>query len=154
MSRMQLRNGDIAVLGRLNLSPLEIGDLPVDSVARLSALGLLKKVLGCCEITRAGQLAYQRHQFVRASGGRIARVTRRHPVFLHEARFGEPASRNRLTDLLKRRRESDPRIMNASIMPRWLVRLAAGTAFGPRRTGEAPPRPGREPGRRTNQEIE
>ena len=64
MSRIKLRSKDISMLERLNSVPLEIGDLDVDSVARLSALGLVIKVLGCCEITRRGQLTLHRQHFL------------------------------------------------------------------------------------------
>lgn len=122
MSRLQLRSGDIALLGRLNRAPLEIGHIPAETLTRLTALGLVKKVLGCCEITRAGQLSYQRHQFQKVSGGRVARVTRRHPLFLHEARFRGPASRARLMDCIRQRQASD----TPWFVPGWLARLTSG----------------------------
>ena len=71
MSRIKLRSKDISMLERLNSVPLEIGDLDVDSVARLSALGLVIKVLGCCEITRRGQLTLHRQHFLKASRRRV-----------------------------------------------------------------------------------
>lgn len=122
MSRLHLRRGDIALLGRLNRAPLEIGHIPAETLTRLTALGLVKTVLGCCEITRAGQLTYQRHQFQKVSGGRVARVTRRHPLFLHETRFRGPANRTTLMDCIRRRRTSDA----PWFVPGWLVRLTSG----------------------------
>ena len=74
MSRIKLRSKDISLLERLYSAPLEIGNLPAESVARLSALGLVMKVLGCCEITLKGQLTYHRQHFLKASRRRIARA--------------------------------------------------------------------------------
>lgn len=125
MSRIQLRSGDIALLGRLNRTPLEIGLIPAETVTRLTALGLAKKVLGCLEITRAGQLSYQRNQFLKASRGRIARVTRRHPMFLHEARFHGPVSRSSLMDFIRQRRAAESRTSYGWFVPKWLTRLAS-----------------------------
>jgi hypothetical protein len=122
-----LRSKDISLLERLNSVPLEIGDLPADSVARLSALGLVMKVLGCCEITRKGQLTLHRQHFLKASRRRVARVTRRNPLFLSEERFGSSTSRDRLTEHLNMRRTSDAHARQAVKLPRWLVRLASGT---------------------------
>ena len=127
MSRTKLRSKDISLLERLNSVPLEIGDLPTDSVARLSALGLVMKVLGCCEITRKGQLTLHRQHFLKASRRRVARVTRRNPLFLSEERFGSFTSRDRLTEHLNMRRTSDAHARQAVKLPRWLVRLASGT---------------------------
>lgn len=128
MSRIKLRSGDIALLERLNLVPLEIGGLPVDSVGRLAALGLISKVLGCCEITRKGQLTLHRQHFLKASSRRIARVTRRNPVFLQEASLSTSLSRTRLSEHLNMRRRVDARVRQATKLPKWLARLASETA--------------------------
>lgn len=138
MSRIKLRSGDIALLGRLNFVPLEIGDLPVDSVARLTALGLVSKVLGCCEITRKGQLTLHRQHFLKASRRRIARVTRRNPMFLQEAGLSASLSRTRLTEHLNMRRRLDARVRQATKLPKWLARLASQTAGRFRTIDEAP----------------
>ena len=137
MSRIKLRSKDISLLERLNSMPLEIGDLPVDSVARLSALGLVTKVLGCCEITRKGQLTLHRQHFLKASRRRVARVTRRNPLFLSEERFGSSASRDRLSEHLNMRKTSDARARQATKLPRWLVRLVSETVGRFRAVDEA-----------------
>jgi hypothetical protein len=128
VSRIKLRSGDIALLERLNFVPLEIGDLPVDSVARLTALGLVSKELGCCEITRKGQLTLHRQHFLKASSRRIARVTRRNPVFLQEESLSTSLSRTRLSEHLNMRRRVDARVRQATKLPKWLMRLASETA--------------------------
>jgi hypothetical protein len=128
VSRVQLRGGDVSILRRLKDAPLEIGEVPVESLARLMSLGLVRKVLGCCEITCAGQLSFHRHQFLKASSRRVARVTRSNPLFLQEARFGAPASRTRLLEFLKMRRMLDRRIISRSRLPRWMARLASEPA--------------------------
>lgn len=87
MSRKDLESGDFALLGRLNRAPRELGSLPAKSVTRLAALGLVHKVLGFCEITRAGQLEWCRDQYRRVPRRRVARVTRRSPLFLQETRL-------------------------------------------------------------------
>ena len=69
MTREELASGDIALLERLSNGPCEVGDVPIDELERLTALGLAKRVLGCCEITRAGQLTYCRHQFAKGLRG-------------------------------------------------------------------------------------
>ena len=138
MSRIKLRSRDISLLERLNLVPLEIGDLPADAVARLTTLGLVRKVLGCCEITRKGQLTLHRQHFLKASSRRVARVTRRNPLFLSEERFGSPASRTRLSEHLKKRRTLDSRVRQAARLPRWLARLASETAGRFRTVEERP----------------
>lgn len=128
MSRIKLCSGDIALLERLNLVPLEIGDLPGDTVARLTALGLVRKVLGCCEITRKGQLTLHRRYFLKASRRRIARVTRRNPMFLQEASLSSSLSRTRLSENLNMRRRLDARVRQGAWLPIWLARLASVTA--------------------------
>lgn len=138
MSRIKLRSGDIALLKRLNFVPLQLGDLPVDSVARLTALGLASKVLGCCEITRRGQLTLHRQHFLKVSSRRIARVTRRNPMFLQEASLSSSLSRTRLSEHLNMRRRLDARIRQATKLPRWLLRLASETAGRFRSVDEAP----------------
>lgn len=105
--------------------PLEIGDLPLESVERLTALGLVGKVLGCCEITRQGQLTLHRQHFLKASSRRIARVTRRNPIFLQEMSLSASLSRTRLTEHLNMRRKFDARIKQATKFPNWLVRLVS-----------------------------
>ena len=90
MSRIKLRMRDISLLERLRYASLEIGDLPVDSIARLTELGLVTKVLGCCEITRKGQLAYYRQHFLKTPRRRVAHVTRRNPMYLSEVRADKP----------------------------------------------------------------
>ena len=137
MSRIKLRSKDISLLGRLNSVPLEIGNLPAESVARLSALGLVMKVLGCCEITRKGQLTVHRQHFLKASRRRVARVTRRNPLFLSEERFGSSASRDRLSEHLNKRRTSDAHTRQATKLPRWLARLASETVGRFRAVDEA-----------------
>lgn len=127
MSRIKLLSKDISLLERLNSAPLEIGNLPAESVARLSALGLVMKVLGCCEITRKGQLILHRQHFLKASRRRVARVTRRNPLFLSEERFSASASRDRLSEHLNKRRTSDAHARQATKLPRWLARLASET---------------------------
>lgn len=111
MSRSQLHDGEIALLGKLNRESLELGDLPHDMVERLTRLGLARKVLGYCEITRAGQLTYRRDHYRKRSLGRIA-------------------PRNPLS--LFRRRTIDTRTGNSSGPGRWMTRLSntAGKNIG------------------------
>ena len=142
MSRIKLRNGDIALLGRLNLGPLELGDISADSVGRLEALGLARKVLGSCKITRAGQLTFHRQSFTRVSRRKIARVSRRHPLFLQEERLRGPLNRVRLLEYLKIRRSLDSNLRHVTLFPRWLRRLASETAGRFRPRHEAPAGPG------------
>lgn len=125
MSRIKLRSGDISLLERLNSIPLEIGDLPHESVERLTALGLVRKVLGCCEITRQGQLTLHRQHFLKASRRRIARVTRRNPMFLQEASLSASSARTRLSEHLNIRRKIDALIRQVTRLPNWLLRLAS-----------------------------
>ena len=129
-----LRNSDIALLARLNRGPLELGDIPIASLNKLTALGLARKVLGSCNITSAGQLSFRRHSFTNASRQRFAHVTPRHPVFLHEARLRTPISRARLAEFLTLRRAFDARVSRAARLAKWLARLASETAgqFRPR----------------------
>jgi hypothetical protein len=138
VSRIELRRGDIALLERLNQAPLEIGELSSDSVARLMASGLVTKVLGCCEITRKGQLTVHRQHFLKASRRRIARVTRRNPMFLQEAILSSSLSRTRLTEHLNIRRRFDAGFRQATKMPRWLARLASEIAGRFRTIHETP----------------
>ncbi len=58
--RIELREGDMACLSRLINGPLEIGVIPEATIKRLTSRGLVKRVLGSCEITGAGQLSYHR----------------------------------------------------------------------------------------------
>ncbi len=142
MSRVELCNGDIVLLGRLNRGLLELGDIPVDTVERLVALGLARKVLGSCRITRAGQLSFHRQSFTRVSRRqRVARVTKRHPLFLHEARLRTPLSRARLSEFLKMRRALDAHLRRATRLPHWLMRFASETAGRFRPLHEAPADP-------------
>jgi len=129
-----LRNSDIALLGRLNQGSLELGNIPVASLNRLTAQGLARKVLGSCNITCAGQLSFHRHSFTKASRQRFAHVTRHRPVFLHEARLRTPISRARLSEFLTMQRMLDARVSRATRLYKWLARLASGTAgqFRPR----------------------
>ena len=106
MSRNQLQDGEIALLGKLNRQPLELGDLPVEAVARLTQLGLARKVLGYCEITRAGQLTYKRDHFRKHAAGR---ATRKKPLSLFS------------------RRTVDTDIRNNSVSSRWTM-WGRGTA--------------------------
>lgn len=128
MSRIKLRSGDVALLERLNSMPLEIGNLPNDAIERLMALGLVTKVLGCCEITHHGQLTLHRQQFLKASRRRIARVTQRNPMFLQEAAIGSSLSRPQSSEHLTLRRRLDAPFRQAMRLPQWLTRLATETA--------------------------
>ncbi len=123
VTRNNLVKRDFTVLWQLGKGPREIGGLPFDSIKRLTALGLARRVLGSYEITRAGQLTYHRHHFSTASGRRIAHVTRRNPVFLHEARFRMPLSRSQLAEFLNARRKDDGRFAQAALLPGWLSRI-------------------------------
>jgi len=107
--RSQLHDGEIALLGKLNRHPAELGDLPGESVARLIRLGLVRKVLGYCEITRAGQLTYQRDQYRKQALGPIARIAQRNPLSLF------------------RRRTIDTHLRNASVSRGWNSRPPSAT---------------------------
>lgn len=114
MPRIKLRNSDIALLGRLNMGPLELGEMPAGALERLMALGLTRTVLGSCNITRAGQLSFHRRSFDNVSRQKFAYVTRRRPLFLHEARL--PA------DFSATRRALARRVSRAARLFKWLVR--------------------------------
>ena len=124
MSRRELESGEFALLGRLNRSPLELGDLPASSVARLAALGLARKVLGFCEITRAGQLEWQRGQFRKVSRRWVARVTRHDPLFLQETRLHGPAGTSQLRDGIARRRTFDEALRGFTFPRKWVACLS------------------------------
>lgn len=109
MSRSQLLDGELALLGKLNRQPAELGDLPGEYVARLIQLGLVRQVLGYCEITRTGQLAYQRDQYRKQTLGPIARMAQRNPLSLF------------------RRRTIDTHLRNTSISHRWNSRPSSAT---------------------------
>jgi hypothetical protein len=136
VSRIKLRSGDISLLERLNSMPLEIGNLPNNEIGnlpnntieRLMALGLVTKELGCCEITRNGQLTLHRQQFLKASGRRIARVMHRNSMFLQEATIGTSLSRPQSSEHQNLRRRLDAPIRQAMRLPQWLTRLASETA--------------------------
>ena len=138
MSRIKLLNTDIFLLERLKFAPLEIGDLPADTITRLTALGLVRKVLGCCEITHQGQLTLHRQHFLKVSRRRVARVTRRNPLFLSEMRFGSSKSEPRLAEHLKTRRAIDARVMQVARLPKWLKRLVSKTTGLLRNIEESP----------------
>jgi len=128
VSRIELRSGDIALLGQLNLRPLELGDISADSVERLETLGLVRKVLGSYWITRAGQLAFHRQSFTKVSRRKVARVSRRHPLFLQEERLRGPFDRGRLLEFLTVRRATDSNLKRATLLPWWLKRSVPETA--------------------------
>lgn len=107
MSRSQLHDGEMAVLARLNRQPVELGDLPCSAVARLTELGLARKVLGSCEITRAGQLTYQRYQY---RNGSMSRMARRSPFSL------------------LRRRTFDTQMRDVSFARKWMTRLSGAAS--------------------------
>lgn len=110
MSRLLLGSRDVALLARLNSRPIEIGELPPENMARLSSLGFAQKVLGCFEITRAGQLAYRRYQFLKIPRKRFSRVTRSNPMVLQEANLRVSAARPGIRDLHRR-------------VPKWLRKI-------------------------------
>lgn len=126
MSRNELNGGEIALLGRLNRRPLELGDLPQDAVARLLALGLARKVLGFCEITRTGQLAVHRNRFRKASHRRMAHVTRRNPLYLQETKYLLPGAAVGFSDSLNRRYRVEKGKRAVGLPRKWLARLVAG----------------------------
>lgn len=128
MSRIKLRNGDIALLGRLNLGPVELGDIQAGSVERLEARGLARKVLGSCKITRAGQLTFHRHSYSKVSRRKVARVSRRQPLFLQEERLRGPFDRGRILEHLKLRRSLDSNLKRTTLFPQWLKNFASETA--------------------------
>lgn len=127
MSRIKLRKEDLACLGRLNTGPLEIGDIPEETVARLTARGLIVQVLGCCEITPAGQLIYHRQYFLRTPRSRVAHVTRSNPLFLQEMHHGTHPRRSRLRRMLSFPPRLDTRIRLASELPQWLIKFVSGS---------------------------
>ncbi len=122
MTYNEMRKGDVACLGRLINGPLDIGAIPEEIVKRLTDRGLARKVLGSCNITCAGQLSFRRHSFTNASRQRFAYVTRRRPVFLHEARFRTPISRARLTEFQAMRTKLDARAGRTVRLFKWLAR--------------------------------
>lgn len=109
MSRSQLHDGELALLGKLNRQPVELGDLPGKHLARLVQLGLVRQVLGYCEITRTGQLAYQRDHYRKQMLGPIARIAQRNPLSLF------------------RRRTIDTHLRNTSVSHRWNSRPSSVT---------------------------
>jgi len=128
VTREKLARRDIALLGRLMQGPRELGGLPYDGIERLTALGLATRVLGCCEITRAGQLNYHRHQYLRGAGGRSVRVAQKSPTFLQEAQYPAPLSRNQLFTFLSARRKKDNRVGQDTSLSEWLLNFVFETA--------------------------
>ncbi|GBE42209.1 MAG TPA: hypothetical protein ENH05_00485 [Rhizobiales bacterium] len=122
MSRIKLRNGDIALLGQLYQGPLELGDIPNDALERLTALGLARKVLGSCKITRTGQLTFHRQSFAKAPRRRVVQVTQRHPVFLQKQRWRRLFNWAHLSKFLKLRSARDTRMWRAARYSRGVTR--------------------------------
>ena len=137
MTREKLASGDIALLERLSYGPCEVGDVPVDELERLTALGLAKRVLGCCEITRAGQLTFHRHQYTRRLHGRTFRVTGSDPALREQIAGSALQYRNQLLTFLNDRRKRDARSGGMPLMPERFKQLLLQTANKMRERGRA-----------------
>lgn len=135
MTREKLASGDIALLERLSYGPCEVGDVPVDELERLTALGLAKRVLGCCEITRAGQLTFHRHQYTRRLHGRAARVTGSDPAFGQALAGSALQYRNQLLTFFNDRRKRNARSDAMPLMPERFKQLLLQTANKMRERG-------------------
>ena len=136
MTREELASGDIALLERLNHGPCEVGDVPIDELERLTALGLAKRVLGCCEITRAGQLTYHRHQFAKGLRGHV-RVAGNESGLLRAIDLSAPQYRNQLITFLNARRQRYARSGGDVSLPERFRRIVQRTANSIRERGRA-----------------
>ena len=126
--RIELREGDMACLGRLINGPLEIGVIPEATIERLTNRGLVKRVLGSCEITGAGQLSYHRQHFPKAPRTSVVSASPNDPLYQQEASRRAFRRDSRLSRVRSIRRKIDAHIRQASEFPHWLMRMAAQTA--------------------------
>jgi hypothetical protein len=126
--RIELREGDMACLSRLINGPLEIGVIPEATIKRLTSRGLVKRVLGSCEITGAGQLSYHRQYFPKAPRISVVSASPNDPLYQKEASRRDFRRDSRLSRVRSMRRKIDAHIRQASEFPHWLMRMAAQTA--------------------------